>query len=45
VISEVEKRSALPLLSVYTFPLESVIVKYGCPFCTSTEAIVPVTVD
>jgi hypothetical protein len=41
----VEKSSGLPLVPVMGLPLESVSVKYGCPFCTLTEEIVPVTVD
>ena len=40
-----ENSSGLPLLSVIVLPVESVIVKYGAPFCTSSELIVPVTVE
>ena len=41
----VEKSSGLPLLSLMVFPDESVIVKYGWPFSTSIDWMVPVTVE
>jgi hypothetical protein len=41
----VENNSGLPLLSVSVCPFDPVMVKYGCPFFTETDAIVPVTVD
>ena len=44
-ICVVENNSGLPLPSVSVCPFDPVIVKYGWPFSTSIDEIVPVTVE